>query len=673
LGLSAIFEPRLRLASGAQQLMPISPGIFRTPDERIFFLFVTPTEPPQNLAFSKQLMQTVRGHEQAVRKRLDAQWDGFSEALQVHYTGGYPIAISDEATTKRDIQVTLLTSCVGIMILFVLVFRSMRILFYVGLPLLCSLAWTIAFAVVAFGRLNVLTCLFACVLIGLGVDFAIHFINRYFDPHNVARAGEERLRQMFDEAGMGVVIGGITTAAAFFAVSISDFRGFRELGLMTGTGLIFSIAAMTLFLPALLVFFDRHNPRREPITITGFGLKPCLQVLQKYPRALLLLTGGIIGGLAIAGFWVRFDDNLRNFRPGDNEILALQERVSTWLGGSLGAVLLVSRGGTEKQVLTTDAGAYAALQQLKQAGHIAGVTALSQYLPAPEQQNRNLAVVHQASQRFDIKRIQTTFNRAMQDAGFRVADLYDAYFARLARAFAAQDILLPSTLQAMGLQDLLKTFVLTQADRLQTVIYIQPNKNLWLRADVRQFKETIVGTLGRAGIAADRYTLTGANLLTGDLKDLILKNLRASLGLAVVSILVVLIFYYRNIGSVLLSLLPLMIGLAVLSGVMVLMRIEYNFLNIMILPMIVGIGLDDGVHFTNTFRRAAPFYRPDGLYRTGRAVVLTSLTTLIGFGSITLSHYPGLQSMGYVSVIGISACLLASLIVLPAIFQLLGK
>ena len=139
LGLSEILEPRLRSASGAQQLMPISPGIFQTPDERMFFLFVIPTEPPQDLAFSKQLMQTVREHEQTVRKTLDAQWDGFSEALQVHYTGGYPIAISDEASTKRDIQVTLLTSCVGIMILFVLVFRSMRILFYVGLPLLCSL------------------------------------------------------------------------------------------------------------------------------------------------------------------------------------------------------------------------------------------------------------------------------------------------------------------------------------------------------------------------------------------------------------------------------------------------------------------------------------------------------------------------------------------------------
>jgi predicted RND superfamily exporter protein len=92
----------------------------------------------------------------------------------------------------------------------------------------------------------------------------------------------------------------------------------------------------------------------------------------------------------------------------------------------------------------------------------------------------------------------------------------------------------------------------------------------------------------------------------------------------------------------------------------------------MILPMIVGIGLDDGVHFTNTYRQSNAADRPLAIYRTGRAVVLTSLTTLVGFGSIALSHYPGLQSMGYVSGLGIGACLAASLIVLPAVFEILS-
>lgn len=114
-----------------------------------------------------------------------------------------------------------------------------------------------------------------------------------------------------------------------------------------------------------------------------------------------------------------------------------------------------------------------------------------------------------------------------------------------------------------------------------------------------------------------------------------------------------------------------MIGLAVLSGIMVIFRLDFNFLNLIVLPMIVGIGIDDGVHFMNTFRQHKHLDVTQAMSQTGRAVVLTSLTTLAGFGSIALSHYPGLRSMGYVAIIGISACLFATIVVLPPIFAIL--
>jgi hypothetical protein len=116
-----------------------------------------------------------------------------------------------------------------------------------------------------------------------------------------------------------------------------------------------------------------------------------------------------------------------------------------------------------------------------------------------------------------------------------------------------------------------------------------------------------------------------------------------------------------------------MIGCSVLVGFMVIFRIDFNFFNIIVLPMIIGIGIDDGVHLTNTFRRVQHGNLVKGITKTGRAVVLTSLTTIAGFGSISLAHYPGLQSMGYVAIIGITACLIASVIALPVAFSLIGS
>jgi len=106
---------------------------------------------------------------------------------------------------------------------------------------------------------------------------------------------------------------------------------------------------------------------------------------------------------------------------------------------------------------------------------------------------------------------------------------------------------------------------------------------------------------------------------------------------------------------------------------MAIFSIDFNFLNVIVIPMIVGIGIDDGVHLTNTFREKGNTGIVSGISLTARAVLLTSFTTLVGFGSIVLAHYPGLKSMGYVAVIGIGACLLVSLLVLPPIFCLLQR
>ena len=119
-----------------------------------------------------------------------------------------------------------------------------------------SLLWTLGFAGLVFQRLNVLTCIFSCVLIGLGIDFAIHIINRYFAQDKVNLPVPQRLQFTFKESGMGILIGGITTAVAFFGIGISDFRGFSELGIVTGIGILICLLGMFFLLPALLVYFS---------------------------------------------------------------------------------------------------------------------------------------------------------------------------------------------------------------------------------------------------------------------------------------------------------------------------------------------------------------------------------------------------------------------------------
>ncbi|GAI85098.1 unnamed protein product, partial [marine sediment metagenome] len=251
-------------------------------------------------------------------------------------------------------------------------------------------------------------------------------------------------------------------------------------------------------------------------------------------------------------------------------------------------------------------------------------------------------------------------------------DLYDEYFKVLTKAFSAKKKLLPSSLLDTEMGNFLRLFVLGKGDSYKLVTYITPKKDLWSTADTKELKEMIMRKLRDKGIEKDYYKLTGANLLTGDLKEIIIKNLKSSMWLAGLIIVLVLLIYYRSLKLLALSTFPLIVGLATLSGIMVIFNLDFNFLNVIALTMIIGIGIDDGVHLANTFSHTKNVNMLEGVSQTGRAVILTSLTTLVGFGSIALSHYPGLRSMGYVACIGISACLFASVIVLPAIFSIIS-
>jgi predicted RND superfamily exporter protein len=645
-------------------------GLYRTRNNRTYFMFLTPTEPPQDLAFSKKLMQEVDAMEKQVLGEVSKHLDFSETAIHVRHTGGYPIAVKDEALTRLDIKVTLITSFVCVMLLFFISFRTPGILLLVGVPLVMSLLWTIGFAGIVFQHLNILTCLFACVLIGLGIDFAIHVVNRFFDPEIAGLDDLSRLEATFQEAGMGIFIGGITTAMAFYAVGLSDFKGFRELGLLTGTGILFCLLAMLILLPAGLVWTSSTGRLHGKSTLAGFFLTPLLTSIKRHPERTLILTALGTGVLVTIGFQVHFDDNLKNFRPSDSKVLQLQDQVTTWLGGSTATVLLTITGSSEEDVMNREGSMVRSLQSMQERGDISRIISTSQFLLSPAMQKHNIAWMQSHPEIFDLDRIRQSFESSLKKYGFRTTGLYDRYMEQLGEGFSSQSVLLPSQLRTSSVSPILNRLTFQKNNQFTAIIYIYPPVDLWSYTDTSRFKNRIIQNLSQAGVNPASFHLTGANLLTGELKRLILQNLKTSLVLASLCIVVILWVYYRDISHLLFSVLPLLIGMSLLMGFMALFQVDFNFLNIMVIPMIIGIGIDDGVHFTNTFRHPDYHSPLRGWFQTGRAVVLTSLTTIAGFGSITLSHYPGLKSMGIVAVIGIAGCLFGSIVLMPAIFEI---
>ncbi len=680
------YSPDLQTDS---QKMRDSKGYYRSQDSNTYFLFIRPQSPPQNLAFSKKLMKSVTLLSDQVINESRTPGQNFKE-ISVSFTGGYPIAVNDEAVTRYDVQLTLLTSFAGIMIIFGIWLKTPKILIFIGLSLIISLLWTFAFALPAFGHLNFLTLIFACVLIGLGVDFAIHVVNRYFDQQAIGLTQVQRLEYTYKTAGSGILIGGFTTAVAFYSIGLSDFRGFRELGILTGTGLLFSILTMTVVLPSLLTLFykpgilnkptilNKKDGKTKSIRMAGLGLVGILGWIEKYPKIILFGSGLLLLWFGLLAKQVGFDDNLRNFRPNQNKTFQLQDKVSSWLGGSTSSFILVTAPQTEKDALELDHKIYTALNKLVISGKVAHLKGLGKYLKTPAQQQKTLSFITENQSLFDAERICLSFFREMNLNGFRVSEQQQLYLANLKKAIRPDRIILPSDLKATEFTKLLNQFFLQKDNRFRTITYISPPQDLWESSATSAFREMLVSRLEAAGISNTQYQLSGAGLLTNELKTLIIKNMTQALWVAGLVISIMLFLYYRDLKLMALAMSPLLAGLIILGGVLALLKIDFNFFNLMVLPMVVGIGIDDGVHFTNTFNQQIHhekdnYNMPEELSRTGRALVLTSLTSLVGFGSIILSHYPGLRSMGYVALAGIGGCLYASIIILPALFAIIKK
>lgn len=642
-------------------------GFYSTGDGN-YLIFLKPRRPPQDIRFSKRLMAEMEVMEADALQAAQRQLGPFSAQPTISHTGGYPIAVNDEATTRKDIKVSLVTSIIGVLTLFGVCFRTIRTLVHVTIPLGMSIVWTLGLGGLLFGHLNLLTCIFSCVLVGLGIDFAIHFINRFYSSEKTAHSLENRLAATYQETGAGIIIGALTTAAAFMSIGISDFRGFRELGVVTGAGILICLAAMLFVLPALLVR-SQATARGHAVQVAGFGLTRVIDLLGRRPLPSLTVIGMATVLLMMAGSRVGFDDNLKNFRSSDDQTLKLQDQVTRWLGGSSAATLLVLSGPSEHAVMNAGTRIWRALKPLETSGQVADVIALQAFFPPPEQQAENLQQVRQ----MDWRRIQGTFHAALSANGLKNLKAYDDYFKTLQAAFGDRDVLLPSHLADTELRPLIQMFLYAKDHQHKSVIYVRPTLDLWSRRDATQFKDAIETHLITQGIGVDQFTLTGAHLLSSALKTVILENLRSALLLAVAVILVTLWLYYRRLLLLVGALSPLVTALAMLAGIMVLFRIDFNFINVVVLPMVVGIGIDDGVHLTNTYINNGERFSTGALAQTGRGVVLTSLTTMVGFGSISLSHYPGLKTMGYVAVIGVGACLITSIFLLPPILAILGK
>lgn len=634
-------------------------GYYLAEDHSFALILTKPTRPPQDIGFDEQLFADLDARVARARAAL-AEEEGIDagEVPVVEMGGGYRIAIEDARLIKSDIVTNAVMSVLGVMALFFLAYRRLATAHYAFFPLATGLAMTFIFTYFALGRVSSATSGFAALLVGLGIDFTIVMYGRYLEGRLAGMSIGEALEGMAGLSGPAVLLGAITTVGTFYTFLITRFAGLQQLGLLTGTGIILMALSAFLLLPALITIFDRKKAPRPHSA--WLNLRPLLALAMRFRTPILagwavLTAAGI--GLAPG---LRLDDDVRNLRSPSNEGVRIQEEVAGAFGFSFNSMIIRVRGASEQETLAKVQELAEGLRPLVSAGVLSSYESVANLLPPAAAQDRALQWIERHRDLTDPAAVRATLVRALEAEGL-VSEAFAPGLDALAEALRPSGRLTLDAWKGTPVQEIIERSIRVDVDGVETIINVFPPPGMWKRTAPPDLVKLVASVPGAS--------LTGTNVVSERLRQTVWVDaaLAGSVGLIIVFLM--LVWELKSAGAALLCLVPVASGVIWTVGIMVLIDFPLNLLNIFVVTMVIGVGVDYGIHMLHRLQEGGTL---DDLAETARTVVLAAMTTIVGFGSLVTTHYPGLQSIGWMTSGGVLFASFAAVVVLP-LFGGFGK
>ena len=621
---------------------------------RFLLMMAKPTSPAQDLNFDRALMaglaERVATVGEAWRK------DGGDEPPQVEFTGGYVVALDDARLITSDVVVGLVSSLVGVMLLFLLAFRRRAALVFAFFPLVTGIALTFAFGAIALGRINSLTSAFGGLVIGLGIDFVIVLYARYVEERQSGASNEEAVDAVGKYTGVGVLLGAVTTAATFYAFLVTDFAGLWELGLLTGTGILLLVVTVFLLLPALLTLVQPRGRGGRPSHLHSFGSDLLCRWSLRRPGVTIVVAALITLTLGFGIGRLKWDDDFRNMRSGDNRAIQLRQEVMDAFDLRFSPMVLRCDGADETEALAGCRAILPELEELVDGRNLAGIDTIAGIIPPRTVQEELITRLEEAAPVLDG--VRGNFERALRSNGLNPAAFSDG-IDHLVTALGRREPLSLADLEGTPLARVVDRYIAAGDGEVSAAIYVYPPVGEWRRGASPDLQALIARHPG--------VVLAGPNIISAELRRIVWDD---ALRAAILGMIVVFILMWLDLGGplrALLALLPLVVGMVWMLGTMGLLGLRLNFFNIFVLTMIIGIGVDYGVHLLHRWYESGG--DREALAETAKAIAVAALTTMVGFGSLVLSHYPALRSVGAAAILGAFSTAVLGITLLPALLS----
>lgn len=626
-------------------------------------LLAHPKQASSDLAFSLAIAADARAAVAEVRAREGAAWSGSD--LTFNVVGPYIVKADEQVTIGGDMLKSGTFGFLGVVLILYLLLRSGRAVLTLLVPLACGVTWSMAFTQLVLGHLNTLTSLISTVVMGMGIDAGIHYLLRVREEQ-AGVSDREAIARAFHGLIVPLLVASGTTLGAFAVMASSDLPAFQEFGIIAGSGVALCLLAMvTVYPAALLLGGVKRVSKRRSAGVTGALLQT---LVLRRPGLTLTAVVAVTAVLLLGARRVQFENNGRALQSDHTRALTEADTrlISDIFQRDIHAgILVVDTLEQARAVLT------AARANPRPDTTVAEVFAAPDLLPDPaiDPEQRRLAISAITEDVPEAMWDRLDARASGEDDGKEEGDdkLSTADAQRLRRMLKAE----PVTLDR--LPPALRDKLYGRDGRFAVLAY--PNfdaadifKGLDFMAETSAFTAPLGRPEGEAVFVGETtvYALM-YRMMASEAPFILL----VAAGLIAALVLAQL----RSLGQTLLTLVPLALGMLWLVGVMGLCGVRFTLFNIPILPVIIGIGIDNGVYLTDRIRllRGAPDGLASALGGTGAAILAATATTVMGFLAFVIADNGGLRGIGLLAALGISIAALTALLVLPSIAALLHR
>lgn len=692
-GLAMIIQELTRTINGLT-----SDSFYQLPWERLMFGATQAHQEQRQLIIVKPRPEAsaTQPLQHAISATQQAIW-----SLGLHHEPGVRVRLTGDAVLDNDqlqtaangMTFAVFLSLALVILLLLVGLRNWQLVLATLVTLIAGLIWTTAFAVTVVGPFNLISMAFAVLFVGIGVDFGIQFCMRYREDFSYTHRLPTALRLSARNIGGALTLAAIAAAASFYSFVPTSYAGIIDLGIIAGTSMLIALFANLTLLPALLKLL-RSYPRASGLKYRLNFAPALLQRSAWVITACAVLTGLAAIPLAIQ---IHFDfdpmhlqnpnsEAVKTFRallaesefsPYSIEILQPDLAGAQHLAERVSALPAVAQTITLASFVPEDQA-----EKLDIIQRMAIVIPPFTLLPQTGAKPPGPSILHAALGDFHARLAHWPPQGGQSELSTLVADLrqaIEAYQARFGNApekieelqgriigtLPAELDRLRLSLQAheIALDDLpveLRERYLTRDGR--ALLQVFSSLDLNQIPQLRQFVTQIQGVAPQA---------IGAPIMLKESGDAVIEAFRKASIIAGAAIVVLLLVVLRNHWDTLLALAPLGLAGLLTVATMEVLAIPFNLANIIVLPLLVGLGVAYGIYFVVRWRSGEPIGKVL-LSSTPAAILFSALTTMSSFGSLAIAPDPGVAMLGRTLSIALGWILVCTLIVLPAVLVLVS-